>query len=42
MVTSDQGYQGIVREFNFSHGNQGKIKESNESLEKIREFDSFL
>ena len=32
MVDSDEGSQGIVREFNFCHGNQGKISEFTESL----------
>ena len=42
MVTSDQANQGVVREFNFCHWNRGQIREFNENLEKIEEFDSFL
>ena len=38
MVTSDQGNRGNVREFYICHGNQGKIRDFNKSLMKIRNF----
>ena len=38
MVTSDQGNQGIVKEFNIFHGNQRKIRKFSKSLDKIGGF----